>query len=162
VLVMVVVSKPFAMATKDYVQSGKLIGLNLTVFFQKLLHYNLVSLIISIRIISDKYIVTCDDDGVLKIWDFQAALIHPEPFNSNFLIRQMSHLRAIPRAASVKPSVVSSKVKRIDARKKTPRVPPIEYMGSTCMVADELQMILVSHSEDGSSYLHVETFLNAA
>ncbi|EFX67479.1 hypothetical protein DAPPUDRAFT_331039 [Daphnia pulex] len=114
----------------------------------------------AIRIISDKYIVTCDDDGVLKIWDFQAALIHPEPFNSNFLIRQISHLKAIPRAASVKPSVVSSKVRRIDGRKKMPRVPPIEFMGSTC--ADELQTILVSHLEDGSSYLHVETFLNAA
>ncbi|EFX67476.1 hypothetical protein DAPPUDRAFT_331044 [Daphnia pulex] len=116
----------------------------------------------AIRIISDKYIVTCDKDGVLKIWDFQGTLIRPEPFSSNFLIRKISHLKAVSRSASAKPSVVSSKVKMIDARKKTPRVPPIEYVGSSCMVADELQMILVSHSEDGSSYLHVETFLNAA
>jgi hypothetical protein len=119
-------------------------------------------LIISIRIISDKYIVTCDKEGVLKIWDFQGTLVRPEPFSSNFLIRKISHLKAVSRSASAKPSAVSSKVKRIDARKKTPRVPPIEYVGSSCMVADELQMILVSHSEDGSSYLHVETFLNAA
>jgi hypothetical protein len=37
VLLLVVVSKPFAMVTKDYVQSGKLTRLNLTVFLQKLL-----------------------------------------------------------------------------------------------------------------------------
>jgi hypothetical protein len=102
---------------------------------------------------------------VLKIWDFQGTLIRPEPFSFNGLIRTISHLNAIPGGASAKPSVVSSKVETIVARQETTRVASAiskEYVGPSCMVADELQMILVSHSEDGSSYLHVESFLNAA
>ena len=58
----------------------------------------------------------------MKIWDFQAALIRWEPFSSNFLIQKVSYLKAVPRAASAKPTVISSEVKKILARQKTPRV----------------------------------------
>ncbi len=102
---------------------------------------------------------------MLKIWDFQGILIGPEPFIFNGLIRTISHLNAIPGGASAKPTEVSPKVETIVARQETTRVASAiskEHVDPSCMVADELQMILVSHSEDGSSYLHVESFLNAA
>lgn len=75
----------------------------------------------------------------MKIWDLRAALTSTSKSSSNLLIRKISRLRADTVAASSKRTVEWS-----------------------CMVADELQIVLVSHLNDGTSCLHVETFLNAA
>ena len=94
----------------------------------KLMIYSLI------RLVSNKYVVSCDESGKLKIWDLQTALKLDRKPNSTCL------LKTIP----------------------PPRVPYVDELFVASIAADEFQIVVITQFDRRSFCLNVKNFLDAA
>jgi WD40 repeat protein len=94
----------------------------------KLMIYSLI------RLVSNKYIVSCDESGKLKIWDLQTALKLDRKPNSTCLVK------TIP----------------------PPRVPYVGELFVASIAADEFQIVVITQFDRRSFCLNVKNFLDAA